>query len=135
MKKIKKILVLGLSILLIGTTLSKAEAKVIQGSKGKTYITLDKTEIEENKIVLEEYFKITSYKTIISKDKKTYTVKFKSNKNTKTTKKIVKQVANKLHGNNIEKEFKEYRTYNIKVIGVDKNGKSNIYYIRGHKVS
>ena len=135
-KLIKKIAIVGLVGLFVLGSVGVAEAKVVQGTKGRTYITMDKIEIQENKLVLEECFKIKSYKTIWNKKKNTYTVEFKANKKTscKDVKKIVKQVAKKLHGSTIEKEFKEFRTYNILVKAKDKKGHSHISYIAGHKV-
>ena len=133
----KKIVCVGLVGLMFLGSVGVAEAKVIQGTKGRSYITYDKIELEENKLVLEECFKIKSYKTIWNKKKNTYTVEFKTNKKTscKDTKKIVKQVAKKLHGSTmIEKEFKEFRTYNILVKAKDKKGHTHISYIKGHKV-
>ena len=135
-KLIKKIVCVGLVGLMFLGSVGVAEAKVIN-KKGRTYITMDKIELEENKMVLEECFKITSYKTIWNKKKNTYTVEFKTNKKTscKDTKKIVKQVAKKLHGSTtIEKEFKEFRTYNILVKAKDKKGHTHISYIKGHKI-
>ena len=135
-KLIKKLVCVGLVGLFVLGSVGVAEAKVIRGKEGKTYITMDKIELEENKLVLEECFKIKSYKTIWNKKKNTYTVEFKANKKTscKDTKKIVKQVAKKLHGSTIEKEFKEFRTYNILVKAKDKKGHTHISYIKGHKV-
>ena len=135
-KLIKKIVCVGLVGLFVLGSVGVAEAKVIQGKEGKTYITMDKIELEENKLVLEECFKIKSYKTIWNKKKNTYTVEFKANKKTscKDTKKIVKQVAKKLHGSTIEKEFKEFRTYNILVKAKNKKGHTHISYIKGHKI-
>ena len=135
-KLIKKIVCVGLVGLLVLGSVGVAEAKVIQGTKRRTYVTMDKIELEENKLVLEECFNITSYKTIWNKKKNTYTVEFKANKKTscKDTKKIVKQVAKKLHGSTIEKEFKEFRTYNILVKAKDKKGHMHTSYIKGHKV-
>ena len=135
-KLIKRIAMVGLVGLFVLGSVGVAEAKVIQGKEGKTYITMDKIELEENKLVLEECFKIKSYKTIWNKKKNTYTVEFKTNKKTscKDVKKIVKQVAKKLHGNTIEKEFKEFRTYNILVKAKDKKGHTHISYIKGHKI-
>ena len=133
----KKIVCVGLVGLMFLGSVGVAEAKVIQGTKGRTYVTMDKIELEENKLVLEECFKIKSYKTIWNKKKNTYTVEFKANKKTscKDTKKIVKQVAKKLHGSTtIEKEFKEFRTYNILVKAKDKKGHIHTSYIKGHKV-
>ena len=132
----KKLVCVGLVGLFVLGSVGVAEAKVIQGKEEKTYITMDKIELEENKLVLEECFKIKSYKTIWNKKKNTYTVEFKANKKTscKDTKKIVKQVAKKLHGSTIEKEFKEFRTYNILVKAKDKKGHTHISYIKGHKI-
>ena len=132
----KKLVCVGLVGLMFLSSIGVAEAKVIQGKEGKTYITMDKIELEENKLVLEECFKIKSYKTIWNKKKNTYTVEFKTNKKTscKDVKKIVKQVAKKLHGSTIEKEFKEFRTYNILVKAKDKKGHIHTSYIKGHKV-
>ena len=135
-KLIKKIVCVGLVGLMFLGSVGVAEAKVIQKGN-KTYITMDKIELEENKLVLEECFKIKSYKTIWNKKKNTYTVEFKTNKKTscKDVKKIVKQVAKKLHGSDtIEKEFKEFRTYNILVKAKDKKGHTHISYIKGHKI-
>ena len=136
-KLIKKIAIVGLVGLFVLGSVGVAEAKVIQSTKGRTYITMDKIELKENKLVLEECFKIKSYKTIWNKKKNTYTVEFKANKKTscKDVKKIVKQVAKKLHGSDtIEKEFKEFRTYNILVKAKDKKGHIHTSYIKGHKV-
>ena len=132
----KKLACVGLVGLMFLGSVGVAEAKVIQGTKGRSYITYDKIERDENKLVLEECFKIKSYKTIWNKKKNTYTVEFKANKKTscKDTKKIVKQVAKKLHGSTIEKEFKEFRTYNILVKAKDKKGHIHTSYIKGHKV-
>ena len=131
----KKIVCVGLVGLMFLGSVGVAEAKVIQKGN-KTYITMDKIEVEENKMVLEECFKIKSYKTIWNKKKNTYTVEFKANKKTscKDVKKIVKQVAKKLHGSTIEKEFKEFRTYNILVKAKDKKGHIHTSYIKGHKI-
>ena len=133
----KKLVCVGLVGLLVLGSVGVAEAKLIQGTKGRIYVTMDKIELEENKLVLEECFKIKSYKTIWNKKKNIYTVEFKTNKKTscKDVKKIVKQVAKKLHGSDtIEKEFKEFRTYNILVKAKDKKGHTHISYIKGHKV-
>ena len=132
----KKLVCVGLVGLMFLGSVGVAEAKVIQETKGRTYVTMDKIERDENKLVLEECFKIKSYKTIWNKKKNIYTVEFKTNKKTscKDVKKIVKQVAKKLHGSTIEKEFKEFRTYNILVKAKDKKGHTHISYIKGHKV-
>ena len=135
-KLIKKITMIGLIGLMVLSNTGMVNAKVIQGTKGRTYITMDKIEEKENKMVLEECFNITSYKTIWNKKKNTYTVEFKVNKkmNCKDVKKIVKQVANKLHGTSLEKDLKEYRTYKIIVKGIDNKGRTHTYSINGHKV-
>lgn len=132
-KKITMAVLVGLMFLGSAGTIN---AKVIQGTKGRTYITLDNIEKRENKMVLEECFNITSYKTIWNKKKNTYTVEFKVNKkmNCKDVKKIVKQVANKLHGTSLEKDLKEYRTYNIKVKAIKGKTHSHTYAIKGHKI-
>jgi len=133
MKKLMGIL-LAMAIVIgsgLGNGMS-SNAQVIQKGN-KTYITLDKTEKEQNKLVLKESFKIKKFK--VSTTKNSYTVKYNTNKNAETTKKQIKQVANKLHGSDtIERRFHEYRTYKIKVIGIDKQGKSHITTIDGHKV-
>ena len=67
-------------------------------------------------------------------NKKEYVVRFKSNLNSAKTKKIVKQVANKLHGTKIEKDLKEYRTYKVVIKGIDNKGRVHTYSINGHKV-
>ena len=133
----KKLVCVGLvGLLVLGNTCNTVEAEIIQGKNGTVYINYDKIEEQENKLVLEECFKIKSYKTIWNKKKNTYTVEFKANKKTscKDVKKIVKQVAKKLHGSTIEKEFKEFRTYNILVKAKDKKGHIHTSYIKGHKI-
>lgn len=134
-KLIKKVVMVGLVGLMALGSIGVSEAKVIQGTKGRTFITLDSIEKRENKEVL-KYFGITSYKTIWNKKKNTYTVEFKVNKkmNCKDVKKIVKQVANKIHGTEIEKDLKEYRTYNIKVKAIKSKTHSHTYTIKGHKI-
>lgn len=130
-KLIKKITMVGLiGLMVLGNTVT-INAKVIQGTKGRTYITLDSIEKRENKEVL-NYLGITSYN--LKMNKKEYVVRFRSNLNSSKTKKIVKQVANKLHGTKIEKDLKEYRTYKIVVKGIDNKGKTHTYSIKGHKV-
>lgn len=114
-----------------GTYGVNAEAKVIQKGSN-TYITLDATEKQENSLVLKRVFKVKKFN--VSTTKNTYTVKYKSNKSSKQTEKQVNQIAEKLHGVNIEKKFKEYRTYKIKVVGVDKQGSSHTKTIDGHKI-
>ena len=131
----KKLVCVGLVGLFVLGSVGVAEAKVIQGTKGRTFVTLDKIEIQENKMVLEECFNITSYKTIINKKRDSYTVIFRSNKGCKDTKKLVKSVAKKIHGSDtIEKEHKFFRTYKVIVKAKDKKGHTHISYIKGHKV-
>lgn len=130
-KLIKKITMVGLVGLMVLGNAVTINAKVIQGTKGRTYITLDSIEKRENKEVL-KYLGITSYN--LKMNKKEYVVKFRSNLNSSKTKKIVKQVANKLHGTKIEKDLKEYRTYKVVVKGIDNKGKTHTYSINGHKV-
>ena len=130
-KLIKKVTMIGLIGLMILGNAGMVNAKVIQGTKGRTYITLDSIEKRENKEVL-KYLGITSYN--LKMNKKEYVVRFRSNMNSTKTKKIVKQVANKLHGTKIEKDLKEYRTYKVTVKGIDNKGKIHTYSIKGHKV-
>ena len=130
-KLIKKIAIVGLVGLFVLGSVGVAEAKVIQGTKGRTYVTMDKIERDENLEVL-KYFKIKNAKVKFKNN--TYTVEFKTNKNCKETKKLVKKLAEKLHGTEIEKLFKEYRTYNVKVVAKISNNHSHSYFIKGHKV-
>lgn len=130
-KLIKKITMVGLVGLMVLGNAVTINAKVIQGTKGRTYITLDNIEKKENKEVL-KYLGITSYN--LKMNKKEYVVRFRTNLNSAKTKKIVKQVANKLHGAKIEKDLKEYRTYKVTVKGIDNKGKVHTYSINGHKV-
>lgn len=130
-KLIKKVAMVGLVGLMVLGSFGVSEAKVIQGTKGRTYITLDNIEKRENKEVL-KYFGITSYN--LRMNSKQYVVKFRSNLSSSKTKKIVKQVANKLHGTNMEKDLKEYRTYKVVVKGIDNKGKTHTISINGHKV-
>ena len=131
----KKLVCVGLVGLFVLGSVGIAEAKVIQGTKGRTFVTLDKIEIQENKMVLEECFNITSYKTIINKKRDSYTVIFRSNKGCKDTKKLVKSVAKKIHGSDtIEKEHKFFRTYKVIVKAKDKKGHMHTIYIKGHRV-
>lgn len=130
-KLIKKVVMVGLVGLMALGSIGVSEAKVIQGTKGRTYITLDSIEKKENKEVL-KYFGITSYN--LRMNSKQYVVKFRSNLNSSKTKKIVKQVANKLHGTKIEKDLKEYRTYKVVVKGIDDKGKTHTVSINGHRV-
>ena len=131
----KKIVCVGLVGLMFLGSVGVAEAEVIQGTKGRTFVTLDKIEIQENKMVLEECFNITSYKTIIGKKRDSYTVIFRSNKGCKDTKKLVKSVAKKIHGSDtIEKEHKFFRTYKVIVKAKDKKGHMHTCIIKGHKV-
>lgn len=130
-KLIKKVVMVGLVGLMVLSSIGVSEAKVIQGTKGRTYITLDSIERRENKEVL-KYFGITSYN--LRMNSKEYVVKFRSNLNSSKTKKIVKQVANKLHGTKIEKDLGEYRTYKVVVKGIDNKGKTHTVSIKGHKI-
>ena len=130
-KLIKKVAMVGLVGLMVLGGFGVSEAKVIQGTKGRTYITLDSIEKRENKEVL-KYLGITSYN--LKMNSKEYVVKFRSNLSSAKTKKIVKQVANKLHGTKIEKDLKEYRTYKVIVKGIDNKGRTHTYTINGHKV-
>ena len=129
-KLIKKIVCVGLVGLLVLGSVGVAEAKVIQKGN-KTYITYDTIEKSENLEVI-KYLKIKNAKVKFKNN--TYTVEFKTNKNCKDTKKLVKKLAEKLHGTEIEKLFKEYRTYNVKVKAIKGKGHSHSYYIKGHKV-
>ena len=127
----KKLVCVGLVGLLVLGSVGVAEAKVIQDKEGKTYITMDKIERDENLGVL-KYFKIKNAKVKFKNN--TYTVEFKTNKSCKETKKLVKNLAERLHGKEIEKLFKEYRTYNVKVKAIKGKGHSHSYFIKGHKV-
>lgn len=130
-KLIRKIAMVGLVGLFVLGSVGVAEAKIIQGTKGRTYITMDKIERDENLGVL-KYFKIKNAKVKFKNN--TYTVEFKTNKDCKETKKLVKKLAEKLHGTEIEKLFKEYRIYNVKVKAIKGKGHSHSYYIKGHKI-
>ena len=131
-KLIKKIVCVGLVGLMFLGSVGVAEAKVIQGTKGRTYITMDAIEKSENLEVI-KYLKIKNAKVKFKNN--TYTVEFKTNKSCKETKKLVKNLAERLHGKKeIEKLFKEYRTYNVKVKAIKGKGHSHSYYIKGHKV-
>ena len=127
----KKLVCVGLVGLLVLGSVGVAEAKVIQGKEGKTYITMDKIEKSENLEVI-KYLKIKNAKVKFKNN--TYTVEFKTNKSCKETKKLVKNLAERLHGKEIEKLFKEYRTYNVKVVAKINNNHSHSYFIKGHKV-
>ena len=127
---IRKITCVGLiGLMFMGTGTKTSEAEIIQKGN-KTYIGYDKIEKEENLEVI-KYFKIKNAKVKFKNN--TYTVEFKSNKNCKETKKLVEKVAKKLHGTEIEKLFKEYRTYNVKVIAKKGKGHTHSYYIKGHR--
>ena len=89
-KLIKKVVMVGLVGLMVLGSIGVSEAKVIQGTKGRTYITLDSIERRENKEVL-KYFGITSYN--LRMNSKQYVVRFRSNLNSSKTKKIVKILA------------------------------------------
>ena len=54
--------------------------------------------------------------------------------NCKDVKKIVKQIANKIHGTEIEKDLREYRTYNVKVKAIKDKSHSHTYTIKGHRI-
>ena len=128
----KKIVCVGLVGLMFLGSVGVAEAKVIQGTKGRTYITMDAIEKSENLEVI-KYLKIKNAKVKFKNN--TYTVEFKTNKSCKETKKLVKNLAERLHGKKeIEKLFKEYRTYNVKVKAIKGKGHSHSYYIKGHKI-
>ena len=126
----KKLVCVGLVGLLVLGSVGIAEAKIIQKGN-KTYITYDKIEKSENLEVI-KYLKIKNAKVKFKNN--TYTVEFKTNKSCKETKKLVKNLAERLHGKEIEKLFKEYRTYNVKVKAIKGKGHSHSYYIKGHKV-
>ena len=130
-KLIKKIAIVGLVGLMFLGSVGVAEAEIIQGTKGRSYITYDKIEKSENLEVI-KYLKIKNAKVKFKNN--TYTVEFKTNKSCKETKKLVKNLAERLHGKEIEKLFKEYRTYNVKVKAIKGKGHSHSYYIKGHKV-
>ena len=131
-KLIKKIICITLTgLMVMGNTCNTVEAEVIQGTKGRTYITMDAIEKSENLEVI-KYLKIKNAKVKFKNN--TYTVEFKTNKSCKETKKLVKKLAEKLHGKEIEKLFKEYRTYNVKVKAIKGKGHSHSYFIKGHKV-
>ena len=132
MKKIiKKAIMVGLVGLFVLGSVGVAEARVIQGTKGRTYITMDAIEKSENLEVI-KYLKIKNAKVKFKNN--TYTVEFKTNKNCKEVKKLVKKLAEKLHGTEIEKLFKEYRTYNVKVVAKINKNHTHTYFIKGHKV-
>ena len=127
----KKIVCVGLVGLLVLGSVGVAEAKVIQKGN-KTYITYDKIEKSENLEVI-KYLKIKNAKVKFKNN--TYTVEFKTNKSCKETKKLVKNLAERLHGKKeIEKLFKEYRTYNVKVKAIKGKNHTHTYFIKGHKV-
>lgn len=131
-KLIKKIAIVGLvGLFVLGNTCNTVEAEIIQGTKGRTYVTMDAIEKSENLEVI-KYLKIKNAKVKFKNN--TYTVEFKTNKSCKETKKLVKKLAEKLHGTEIEKLFKEYRTYNVKVVAKISNNHSHSYYIKGHKI-
>ena len=127
----KKLACVGLVGLLVLGSVGVAEAKVVQGTKGRTYITMDAIEKSENLEVI-KYLKIKNAKVKFKHN--TYTVEFKTNKSCKETKKLVKNLAERLHGKEIEKLFKEYRTYNVKVVAKINKNHSHTYFIKGHKV-
>ena len=127
----KKIVCVGLVGLLVLGSVGVAEAKVIQKGN-KTYITYDTIEKKENLEVI-KYLGIKNAKVKFKNN--TYTVEFKTNKSCKETKKLVKNLAERLHGKKeIEKLFKEYRTYNVKVKAIKGKNHTHTYFIKGHKV-
>ena len=129
-KLIKKLVCVGLVGLFVLGSVGIAEAKVIPKGN-KTYLTMDAIEKSENLEVI-KYLKIKNAKVKFKNN--TYTVEFKTNKSCKETKKLVKNLAERLHGKEIEKLFKEYRTYNVKVKAIKGKGHSHSYFIKGHKV-
>ena len=126
----KKLVCVGLIGLIFLGSVGVAEARVIQKGN-KTYITYDTIEKKENLEVI-KYLKIKNAKVKFKNN--TYTVEFKTNKSCKETKKLVKKLAEKLHGTEIEKLFKEYRTYNVKVKAIKGKNHTHTYFIKGHKV-
>ena len=132
-KLIRKVICAGLIGLLVAGSSCKniVEAEIIQKGN-KTFITMDAIEKRENLEVI-KYLKIKNAKVKFKNN--TYTVEFKTNKSCKETKKLVKKLAEKLHGTEeIEKLFKEYRTYNVKVKAIKGKNHTHSYYIKGHKV-
>ena len=130
----KKLVCVGLvGLFVLGNTCNTVEAEIIQGKNGTVYINYDKIEEQENRLVLKECFNIKNAKVKFNKKKNLYTVEFKTN-NCKKAKKLVKKLAEKLHGSEIEKLFKEYRTYNVKVVAKINKNHSHSYFIKGHKV-
>ena len=135
-KLIKKVICVGLIGLMVAGSSCKnmVEAEIIQGKNGTVYISYDKIEEQENKLVLKECFNIKNAKVKFDKKKNLYTVEFKTN-NCKKARKLVKNICEKLHGTEeIEKLFKEYRTYNVKVKAIKGKNHTHSYYIKGHKV-
>ena len=127
----KKVICAGLiGLLVLGNTCNTVEAEIIQKGN-KTFITMDTIEKSQNLEVI-KYFKIKNAKVRFKNN--TYTVEFKTNKSCKDTKKLVKKLAEKLHGTEIEKLFKEYRTYNVKVKAIKGKNHTHSYYIKGHKI-
>lgn len=134
MEKFKKLVCVGLiGLMFIGSGCKNITEGEIITKGDKTYIGYDTIERDENLEVI-KYFKIKNAKVKFDKKKNTYTVEFKTKKNCKEARKLVKDIANKLHGNEIEKLFKEYRTYNIKVTCKINKNHSHSYFIKGHKV-
>lgn len=131
-KLIKKVICTGLIGLLVAGSSCKnmVEAEIIQKGN-KTFITMDAIEKRENLEVI-KYLKIKNAKVKFKNN--TYTVEFKTNKSCKETKKLVKNLAERLHGKEIEKLFKEYRTYNVKVVAKINKNHTHTYFIKGHKV-
>lgn len=129
---IRKITCVGLiGLMVVGFSgVDTTEAEIIKKGN-KTYIGYDTIERDENLEVI-KYFKIKNAKVKFKNN--TYTVEFKTNKSCKETKKLVEKVAKKLHGTEIEKLFKEYRTYNVRVKAIKSKGHSHSFYIKGHKI-
>ena len=129
---IRKITCVGLvGLMVVGFSgFDTTEAEIIKKGN-KTYIGYDTIERDENLEVI-KYLGIKNAKVKFKNN--IYTVEFKTNKNCKDTKKLVEKVAKKLHGTEIEKLFKEYRTYNVRVKAIKSKGHSHSYYIKGHKI-
>lgn len=133
MKNLKKLVCVGLiGLMFIGSGCKNITEGEIITKGDKTFIGYDTIERDENLEVI-KYFKIKNAKVKFDKKKNTYIVEFNSKKNCKEARKLVKNVANKLHGTGIE-EMKQYRTYNVKVIAKVGNNHSHSYFIKGHKV-
>lgn len=131
----KKLFGLMLSLMVIFGNCKVANANVIYSyTTDKTYITLDKIEFEDNSVVIKDNFNLYNFKAKADYKKQVYTLTFNSKKNATKTKKLVKAIAHDLHGTEIEKRFREYRTYKIVVKAKAKNGKWYKYTINEHKI-